>query len=81
MFNSKDLRLEVGIKAYEKYTGKKLNRDEIQLYCESEEYRHGVFILHIPTGETAYSNSENGQLKNKEKALRKLKNKLEGINI
>lgn len=79
MINQKDLKIEVGIKAYEEFTGEKINYKHIQVYPEQEKYRFGVFILHLPTGETTYSNVERSQIKNRDKALKELEEKIKGL--
>lgn len=41
-----------------------------------EKHRFAVYILHLPTGEVGYSDSERSQHKNKIKALEMLEGKI-----
>lgn len=75
MLNKDDMRVEVGAKAYELYTGKTVYK-YIQIYPECTELRYGVHIQHIPTGKSVYCNSEKSQRKNLIKAFNKLEQKI-----
>lgn len=69
-----DLLIEVGFKAYEKWTGKKILDCQIR-----KRYLAAVFIAHIPTNLSSYSNYFENQQKNKEKALQTLSKYLREI--
>lgn len=68
--NPKDLKITIGLSAYETWTGKEaINRE---LSITKEEYSAAVLILHIPTGLKAYSDNYRTQIKNRDKAMEML---------
>lgn len=76
IIDPKDIRIDVGIKAYELFTGEKINYKHIQVYPDKEEYRFGVYIYHVPTGKKIYCNTERSQIKNRDKALKDLEDQI-----
>ena len=71
MISPEELEICVGEKAYEKFTGVKTEGlGGMHLY--PNKYTSGVCVKHIPTGEMAYCNSENSQIKNRDKVIKQL---------
>ena len=72
MIDENDLRIEVSQSAYEKHSGESASKIDPDASRDGFKYKSGVYILHIPSGKSAYSNSEKSQIGNKIKALKEL---------
>lgn len=68
MINTKELKIEVGVKGYETYIGKNSSMGV-------EEHRHGVYAEHMVTGDKIYINLCRSQIMNKEIAIKILEDK------
>lgn len=77
----KDLKITVGFKAYENYTGRKLSLKDIHMDGNKSYFRSGVFVLHIPTNKKVYCNSEKNPANNRKIALKQLEKDLNTSNI
>lgn len=69
--NPSDLKIEVGIRAYEEWFNE--NISDKSLSPIREKYSAAVFIRHMPTNLCAYSNKYKSQVKNRDIALSVIK--------
>jgi hypothetical protein len=68
-----DIKITVGVEAYEIGTGRKIDFDTE----EEISFRHAVNVTHIATGKECYVNRVNNQKGNLEEAIENIKRQLD----